>query len=178
MDLLLLILLAVGFFMGLISGAVRQFISLVAFVMGFVLASMYYQQLGEVLSGFLSMPSICKVVAFVLIWIMVPIVAKLIASMLTSLLDKLILTGLLNRLLGGLFGVVKYALVLGAFIWLFSSMNLIKEEMMQESRLAGPLKAFPEFVYNILAGNSVSRGTCNTSLAKLQFLISENYKLL
>ena len=83
-----------------------------------------------------------------------PVAAKLIASMLTSLLDKLILTGLLNRLLGGLFGVVKYALVLGAFIWLFSSMNLIKEEMMQESRLAGPLKAFPEFIYNNVFSHS------------------------
>ena len=178
MDILLLILLAVGFVTGLFSGAVKQLISLIAFVAGYVIACLYYQQLGEWLSRFLSMTSLCNVLAFILIWCIVPIVANLIASLITKVLNWLPVLGIVNRLLGGVFGLAKYALILGAFIWLFSSMNLIKEEMMQESRLAGPLKAFPEFVYNILAGNSVSRGTCNTSLAKLQFLISENYKLL
>ena len=152
--------------MGLISGAVRQLISLTAFVIGFVVASMYYRQLGEVLAGFLSMPSVCKVMAFVLIWIAVPIVAKLIASMLTSLLDGLILTGLLNRLLGGIFGFMKYALVLGALIWLFSSMDLIKEETMHKSRLAGPLKAFPEFIYNhVFCGETEGQPTQHAALA-------------
>ena len=50
MDILLLILLAVGFVTGLVSGAIKQLISLVAFVMGLVVAALYYQQLGEVLS--------------------------------------------------------------------------------------------------------------------------------
>ena len=149
MDILLLILLAVGFINGLFSGAVKQFISLVAFVVGFVIACLYYQQLGEVLSRFLSMNAICKVVAFVLLWVAVPIVANLIASMVTSALNCLPALGILNRLLGGFLGIAKYALVLGAFIWLFSSANLIKEETMQKSRLCRPLKAVPEFVYNL-----------------------------
>ena len=143
MDILLLILLAVGFVTGLFSGAVKQLISLIAFVAGYVIACLYYQQLGEWLIRFLSMTSLCNVLAFILIWCIVPIVANLIASLITKVLNWLPVLGIVNRLLGGVFSLAKYALILGAFIWLFSSMNLLKEETMQQSRLARPLQAIP-----------------------------------
>ena len=65
-----------------------------------------------------------------------------------SVLNFVPVLGLLNRLLGGLLGMVKYSLVLGALIWLFESTNLIKEETMQKSKLARPIKALPELLYN------------------------------
>ncbi len=148
MDILLLIILAVGFISGLFSGAVKQVISLTAFLIGFVVACLYYQRLADVMTDFLSMAALCKVVAFVLLWVVVPIAVKVIASLLTSVLNFVPVLGLLNRLLGGLLGMVKYSLVLGALIWLFASTNLIKEETMQKSKLAGPLKALPELLYN------------------------------
>lgn len=148
MDILLLIILAVGFISGLFSGAVKQVISLTAFLIGFVVACLYYQRLADTMTDFLSMAALCKVVAFVLLWVVVPIAVKVIASLLTSALNFVPVLGLLNRLLGGLLGMVKYSLVLGALIWLFASTNLIKEETMQKSKLAGPLKALPELLYN------------------------------
>jgi membrane protein required for colicin V production len=160
-DILLLILLAVGFITGLFSGAVKQLISLVAFVVGYVIACLYYQPLGDVLNRFLSMEAVCKVAAFVLLWVAVPIVANLIASLITSALNCLPGLGILNRLLGGILGIAKYALVLGAFIWLFSSANLIKEETMQKSKLCRPLKAVPEYIYNILK-NQHQKGSQET----------------
>ena len=149
-DILLLVVLAVGFVTGLISGAVKQLISFAAFVAGFVIACLYYQEVGEKLCSVLSMPTLCKVVAFFLLWAIVPIVAGLISKLLTSLLDKLFVVGLLNRLLGGTLGVAKYALVLGALIYFFSSLNILKEETLQKSRLCGPLKVVPEYVFNLL----------------------------
>ncbi len=148
MDILLLIILAVGFISGLFSGAIKQVISLAAFLIGFVVACLYYQRLADVMTDFLSMAALCKVVAFVLLWVVVPIAVKVIASLLTSVLNFVPVLGLLNRLLGGLLGMVKYSLVLGALIWLFASTNLIKEETMQKSKLAGPIKALPELLYN------------------------------
>lgn len=150
LDILLLVLLAVGFVTGLFSGAIKQLISLVAFVVGFIIACLYYQKLAIVLGNLLPMPVVCKVVAFLLLWLIVPIVAQLIGSLLTSLMDKLFAMGVLNRLLGGILGIAKYALVLGALIWFFSSTNMIKEETMQESKLCRPLKAMPKYVYNTL----------------------------
>lgn len=154
MDILLLILLAVGFVSGLFSGAVKQLISLAAFLAGFVIACLYYQELADVLTGFLSAPAFCKVTAFVMLCVAVPIVASLIANLLTSVLNWLPVLGLLNRLLGGIFCMAKYALVLGALIWFFSSTGMIKEETLQASRLCRPLKALPEFVYKTLKAPS------------------------
>ena len=150
MDILLLILLGVGFISGLFSGAVKQVISLVAFVAGFVIACLYYQELADVLTRFLNFPTLCKVLAFVLLLVIVPIVANLIASLLTSVLNWLPAIGLLNRVLGGILCMVKYALILGTFIWFFSFTNLLKEETMQKSKFCKPLKALPELVYNTL----------------------------
>lgn len=159
MDILLLILLAVGFISGLFSGAVKQVVSLVAFVAGFILACLYYQELGDVLEGFLNYPTFCKVAAFVLLCVVVPIVASLIASLITKMLNFIPVLGTLNRLLGGLLCMAKYALVLGAFIWFFSSADLIKKETMQKSVLCGPLKAIPEFVYKSLTAHTRSNNT-------------------
>ena len=155
-DILLLILLGVGFVSGLFSGAVKQVISLVAFLAGFVIACLYYQELADVLPGFLSAPAFCNVAAFVLLWFAVPIVASLIANLITSVLNWMPVLGLLNRLLGGILCMAKYALVLGALIWFFSSTGMIKEETLQASRLCRPLKALPEFVYKTLKAPSQS----------------------
>ncbi len=149
-DILLLILLVVGFIRGLFSGAVKQLISLVAFVAGFVGATIFYQQLGDVLLLFIHHPAICYVAAFALLWFIVPIAASLIASLITKMVNEIPVLGTLNRVLGGFLCLLKYALVLGALIWLFSSMELIPEETMQQSKLCGPLKAIPESVYNVM----------------------------
>ena len=154
MDILLLILLGVGFISGLFSGAVKQIISLAAFVLGFVVACLFYQPLADTLTGFLNFPSFCKVVAFLLLWFIVPIVVNIVGSLVSSLMNHLPVIGFLNRLLGGVVCMAKYALVLGTLIWFFSSINLLKEETMQESKLCKPLKAFPEFVYNLLKPSS------------------------
>ena len=146
-DIFLLILLGVGFISGLFSGAVKQIVSLAAFVVGFAIASHYYQMLGDVLESVLPYSVFCKVVAFVLLWVFIPIIARLAGSLLTSLLDALLVLGLLNRLLGGIIGAIKYALILGACIWLLSSLGMIKEEALQESKLCKPLKALPELLY-------------------------------
>jgi len=149
-DILLLILLAVGFVSGLFSGAVKQLISLVAFVAGFVIACLFYQPLADIFTGFLNFPTFCKVVSFLLLWFIVPIIVNLVGSLVSSLMNHLPVIGLLNRLLGGVLCMAKYALVLGTLIWFFSSTNLLKEETMQKSKLCRPLKALPEFVYNTL----------------------------
>lgn len=166
MDILLLALLAVGFVLGLMSGAVKQIVSLAALVLGFVVASLYCQELSNVLADALPMPDVCRIVAFVLLWVIVILVARLAGALLTSLLDKLLAIGMLNRLLGGILGTAKFALVLGTLIWLLSTTNLISRETMQTSQLCRPLKAMPEYTYNIIkkhapqAGQEIS--TCLT----------------
>lgn len=154
LDIILLVLLGVGFVCGYVIGAVKQAIILVAFVIGFIVACLFYHQLGEVLDTFLSIPSLSQIFAFVILWCIVLIIAKIVASLLSTVLNSLPAIGFLNHMLGGILGVANSALVLGAFIWLFLSLDIIKEEMVQRSQLRSDLKAFPEYVYNKLKGSS------------------------
>ena len=151
MDILFCIILLVGLVMGIKSGAVGQFVSFTAFLLGLVVACRYYDPLSDVLSTMVSAPALCKVVAFILLWVAIPILAKLVGASVTSLLDKLWSLGLVNRAIGGLLGLLKYALVLGSVIWLFSVVGVLSKEAMQKSRLAGPLKTVPELVYKMIA---------------------------
>lgn len=153
--------------MGLISGAVKQIISLTAFVVGFLVACLYCQEVGNILANALQMPDVCRVVAFVLLWIIVILVARLAGALLTSLLDKLLAMGILNRLLGGILSTAKFALVLGTIIWFFSNLNLISPETMQASQLSRPLKAMPEYVYNVIRNHAPQAGQeISTCLSK------------
>ena len=151
MDLLLLIILAVGLVMGIKTGAVRQLLSLAAFFAGLIVASLYCESLAAVMGTWIPYPTFCKVVAFLLLWMALPVVAELLGDAFTALLDVLVLPGLANRLAGGVLGLAKYALVLGSLIWLASSMHIISDRTMQESRLCLPLKALPETIYNALS---------------------------
>lgn len=152
-DVILLILLAVGFVSGLVSGAVKQLVSLAALVLGFFVACLYYLRLGAVLCSVVPMPDFCNVTAFVLLWLIVIVAARLIGGIITSLLDGLPPVGLLNRLLGGILCAAKYGLVLGVVIWFFCSIQVITEETMQKSRLCRPLKATPELIYGYIYSN-------------------------
>lgn len=150
MDIVLLTLLAAGFVSGAVSGAVRQLVSLAAFVLGFALACRYYVPLADVLASAIAAPALCRGVAFAALLVVVPVAGRLVGSMLTSVMDGLLGLGLLNRLLGGLFGMARFALVLGAAVWFLSSVRLIGEEALQTSRLACPLKAVPQYIYKVV----------------------------
>ena len=115
-------------------------------------------ELSHVLADALPMPEVCHVAAFVLLWLIVILVARLVGALLTSLLDKLLAIGMLNRLLGGILSTAKFALVLGSFIWLFSAINLISPETMQTSQLCRPLKALPEYTYNVIRKHAPQAG--------------------
>ena len=82
----MLALLAVGFVLGLMSGAVKQIVSLAALVLGFAVASLYSQELSNVLADALPMPDVCRIVAFVLLWVIVILVARLAGALLTFII--------------------------------------------------------------------------------------------
>ena len=147
MDILLLILLAVGFISGLFSGAVKQVISLVAFVAGFLLACIYYQTLGDILTSVLNFPTFCKTVAFVLLWVIVPIVLGFAANIATKALKGLKL-GLPNSLLGALVSVVKYVILISCVLNVMSALHILDEEKTRDSRLFEPTKGLLSMIFS------------------------------
>lgn len=151
MDIILGILLAIGFLLGVKSGAVAQFVSLVSFLLGLFVACLYYKPLAVVMCCVLPVPGLCQVVAFLLLWIVIPLVAKYAVELLTSLFDKLIVVGLLNRFLGGLFGLLKFGLLLGAVLWLATKTGMVEAETVCQSRIGAILVTVPRSVCHILS---------------------------
>jgi len=66
--------------------------------------------------------NVCDVVAYVLIFIGIAIILSILAKLLTNLL-KAIHLGWANRLLGGLFGVLKFGLILLVVIFILDKTN-------------------------------------------------------
>lgn len=154
LDWILLALLAFGTIKGWRKGLVKQIISLVAFFVGLLVAKACYAMLGGVLSPYLNdHTTIANIIAFILIWIAVPCCLALFGEMISTVLDKLFVLGKLNSFLGSLMGLLKYELILGAFIWVFSLTQILSSATMEESVLCRPLKAVAETVYSLLIGS-------------------------
>lgn len=150
-DWILLILLLVGALKGWHQGAIRQVVSLLAFFVGLIVAKACYMALGDTLSPHLNNnTTLANTLAFILIWIIVPVALGLIGELLSKVLGKLLVLGTANRLLGAGVGILKYVVILGAFVWVFATTGILSKQTMDSSRLCKPMKAVPEAIYSML----------------------------
>ena len=89
--------------------------------------------------------------AFVITFILIVLVVNILAKLLTKIASFAML-GWLNRLAGGVFGVVKVAVILGALLVFFDRVNtsagLVKEESMEQSVLYEPIKEIGALVFD------------------------------
>lgn len=150
-DVVLLVLLAVGIIAGWRSGVVKQLLSFAAIFIGLIVAQKYYVGLGEYLGTFLAGHAIlCKVSAFIILCVVVPVLVSLLASVVSAIINKTLVLGTMNKLLGALVGLFKFGLILGALIWVFMATGVLKKEVAESSSLCMPLKAVPETVYTLM----------------------------
>ncbi|MEC5421992.1 CvpA family protein [Virgibacillus sp. C22-A2] len=129
-DIIIVILLIFGFLIGLKRGLILQLVHLIGFVVAFIVATMYYDRLGPVLSLWVPYPDLSddsawaeflhalplengfyNAIAFVLIFIAVKIVLQIIASMLDFIASLPILNSI-NKILGAVLGFVEVYLLL------------------------------------------------------------------
>lgn len=112
MNILILIVLAVGAVAGFIQGAFKQVANLAGVVLGILLATMLYDRFGAYLASATGADTgVGNVAAFVLIVVIVPVVLGLLASLLTKFFSAVHL-GFVNRLAGAAIGVISYGLLL------------------------------------------------------------------
>lgn len=158
LDWILVVLLFLGAIKGWRQGFLRQLASLIGLIAGIFLAKALYVALGGMIAPHLNNhTTAANTIAFVLIWIAVPVVLGLLAELFSKILDKLFVLGKANGLLGALFGLLKYGVILGALIWVFSSTGIIGQATMDESYLCKPLKVLPEHVYSALINQNAGK---------------------
>lgn len=115
-DLLIALPLCVGFVIGLFKGFAKEIASLVAIVLGIYAAKLF----APVVAGiFKVLFGLSEHTALLFSWVVLFLLIAIGLFLLTRSLEKLFNSmslGLFNKLLGGLFGALKYALVISVLL--------------------------------------------------------------
>jgi uncharacterized membrane protein required for colicin V production len=147
LDIAILVIFLIGFFVGLKRGLILQFIHLVGFIVAFVIAAMYYDKLAPKLTLWVPYPNLdtetplqyifkgnnledafYRAIAFAAIFFSVKIFLQIIGTMLDFIAHIPILKQL-NTLAGGFLGVIEVYLLI--FIVLYIA-ALLPLEFIQE----------------------------------------------
>ena len=139
---------------GLSKGFVAQVISLASLLVGVWAAFRFSAPLAELLEKYITLePSVLNIIAFTLTVIVTVLILNLIGRLITKVLQMAAL-GWANRLLGLAFAIFKAALVVSLLIFIFDPLNtqfgLVKQEMLDASKLYGALDGFAMKVFPFL----------------------------
>lgn len=135
LNLIILILLASGFFMGFRRGLVLQLIHLAGFVIAYIIAFLYYKQLAPTVKLWIPFPTSAaqsgtfsflgnmnlqsayyQAISFLILFLATKIILTILGHMLDFLAELPIIRSI-NHLSGGLFGFAELYLII--FILLF-----------------------------------------------------------
>ena len=115
LDIVLVVVLAVGAFLGLRMGIIKAVLSLAGVIVGVVLAGQYYIALADVLPFFSETSSAAKIVAFAIILIGVMVIAIVLARLL-KWAASVVMLNWVNQLGGAVFGLMLGAIFCGALL--------------------------------------------------------------
>ena len=111
LDIIILLPLLIGLVRGLMKGLVIEIASIVAIVLGYIGSRLWGAMFTAWLIKQFSWPeTVCMVVAYALLFIGISLLLHILARAISKLFQKVSL-GWLNRLLGGIFGTLKWAII-------------------------------------------------------------------
>ena len=113
LDIVILVVLAIGAFSGFKSGLIKMLFTVAGIFLGIFLAGRFSDEFAGVLTFIPDDWS--KIAAFAIILVAVMVIAGILASILSKLIS-LVLLGWVNRLAGAVLGVVVGALFCGAVL--------------------------------------------------------------
>ncbi|MGB2759441.1 MAG: CvpA family protein [Maribacter stanieri] len=159
LDILLGLPLIWGLWKGYKNGLFMEIASIVALVAGIFGAIHFSYITGNYLSEHLDWDERnMSIAAFIITLILIIIIVNLAGKILTKVANFAML-GSLNKIAGGIFGVLKVAILLGAAFIFFDRMDntfsLIKEETKQESVLYQPIKDIGALIFDTVLKSEV-----------------------
>ncbi|MGP8080975.1 MAG: CvpA family protein [Dehalococcoidales bacterium] len=132
-DIVIIVYLCLSVIVGFMQGFIRTVLSIIGLIIGIILASHFYKQLGNILT-FISNKNVANVVAFIIILLVVMIVAAVIAAILRSII-KAIMLGWVDRLGGAVIGLIIGVLSISAFLAIIVKYNTANA--ITNSKIAG-----------------------------------------
>ncbi|MEE9422226.1 MAG: CvpA family protein [Gammaproteobacteria bacterium] len=135
-DYILLVIIGISALLSLWRGFFKEALSLITWLVAVVIAVLYFRPMGELLSGFISSPSVRNISGGALLFFSVLILGGILNYMVAQLVSKTGLTAT-DRMLGIIFGLIR-GVVIGALIVLLAGLTTLPEEQWwSESLLIG-----------------------------------------
>ena len=113
-DIVIIIYLGLSIITGFMEGLIRTVLSIVGLIIGILLASHFYKQLGNILT-FISNKNWANITAFIIILVGVMIIAAIIGLILRSII-KAIMLGWVDKVGGAAIGLILGALSISAIL--------------------------------------------------------------
>ena len=154
LDIILGLLLLWGLYKGLKNGLFVELAGLVALIAGIYGAIHFSYIAGEYLSERMNWEErYIKIAAFLITFSAIVLLVHFSGKLLTKIADFAML-GLLNKIAGGIFGVVKVAVILGALLIFFekatASLRPDDSKIINESVLYSPLRDIGALVFSLV----------------------------
>ncbi len=151
LDIILGLLLVYGLYKGLKNGLFVEIASLAAIIIGLYGAIKFSYLTGSYLSQNMDWnENYIKLAAFIITFLAIVILVNMAGKILTKIADFAML-GLLNKIAGGVFGILKTAVILGTLLYFFesasSSFNLTENNTVKESVLYAPVRDIGALVF-------------------------------
>lgn len=148
-DYVVLFIIAVSVLVSLMRGAVKEFLSIAAWVLAFYVAQNYASLLIPLLPDAIPSEMLKMMAAFLILFLAVLFISSLISIAITSLLSKVGI-GWFNRLVGALFGLAKGLLIVCVLVFLAGMTQLPKDALWTNAMLSAPLEALVKSLMPLL----------------------------
>jgi membrane protein required for colicin V production len=148
-DVVIIVVLLIGFFSGIGRGFVRGIFGLVALVVGLMIASGNYQRLADAALRFMPGENGPEILGFVVIFLVVVLLVGLIGRIISRALRHVSL-GWLDRLAGAVLGLVVASVILSVILLLAAMAGLEDQKLLAESRMAPKVIGVTDVVVSIL----------------------------
>lgn len=124
-DIIVLSCLGYGLIRGFIRGLVVEIAGVLALFLGVLGAFTFASRFAHFIHSHIALdPKIIQGINFLLLFVGIVYGISLLAKMLTKTL-KIVALGFLNRIAGGLFGLMKWTLILAALVLAFSQIESV-----------------------------------------------------
>jgi membrane protein required for colicin V production len=151
-DIVLGLLLLYGLFKGVQNGLLVELASIAALIAGLYGAIHFSYIVGNYMASHWDWNErTMSLLSFIITFFIIVIVVVMAGKLLTKIAEIAML-GLLNKIAGGLFGILKVAIILGALLIFLESvnknLNLINEDTKSESVLYEPIRNIGDLVFS------------------------------
>ncbi len=136
---IIVVLLLIGL-RGFYRGLLQEISVIVGLVSGLIIAAHYYLRLARLVSHWVHTPLYSRIISFLVILVLSYWLIRVAGHLLHRFLSVIYL-GSLDRLLGGVFGVIKGAVILGFILTVITLVVPKDSKLLQESIAAPYLKS-------------------------------------